>query len=395
MNTRKWLIASGTVMLAVLVMLALAVGLTQAQGPDPEGEVQPQGETDTAVIVPGAIPIQGRLTDAGGNPLDGTYNLTFRLYDVASGGTPLCSDTNSVSVEDGLFSSYMDYCYDDLDGQKVWLGVEVESDGEMTPRQVIYPVPYALSLKPVAVISYSTNSTILKVNNYGSGTGVSSHSEDGIAVSAVSNASDHEAVYGMNWSTGGGVYGGSLGGVGVYAGSLGGVGIEANSGVSVAIKASGTGIIQSTADTKIAVSPLKMVAIYYSNVEFRPDGAYMEVRPNASGFQYVYIPVDLPSVLFGTATKLKSARICYRCDQAGSYVTSTFVDNGTDSGSFTNLITDLTDRKSTNWQCYTLTDSTPNEIQGSLWIQLTLDFAGTGSAHDIRIGNITLTLTEK
>jgi len=154
MNTRKWLITSGTVALAALVMLALAVGLTQAQGPEPpEGENSVEGPMDVATIAPGAIPIQGRLTDASGNPLDGTYNLTFRLYEASSGGTALCSDTNSVSVDNGLFSTYMDHCYNDLHGQKVWLGIEVGSDGEMTPRQIIYPVPYALTLKPGAVIS--------------------------------------------------------------------------------------------------------------------------------------------------------------------------------------------------------------------------------------------------
>lgn len=169
MNTRKWLIAGRTVVLAVLVVLALAVGLTQAQGPEPpEGENSVEAEMSVATIAPGAIPIQGRLTDASGNPLDGTYDLTFRLYDVSSGGTALCSDTRSVNVENGLFSDYMDHCYNDVYGQKVWLGIEVGSDGEMTPRQVIYPVPYALSLVPGALIS-DTQDGILTVRSTGSG----------------------------------------------------------------------------------------------------------------------------------------------------------------------------------------------------------------------------------
>ena len=395
MNTRKWLITSGIALLAMLVTLALATGLTQAQEPGPEEEVQPQSETDVTTIAPGAIPIQGRLTDASGNPLDGVYDLTFRLYDVASGGAYLCSDTNSVTVDNGLFSSYMDYCYDDLYGQKVWLAVKVGSDPEMTPRQVVFPVPYALSLKPVAVISYSHSSPILTIRNYGSGTGVTSFSQDGYGVYSTSGGDD-AAVYGFNNMEGNGVEGYSNAGAGVVGGSFAGVGVQAGSSFGVALKATGTGIIQSTADTEIAVSPLKMVAQNNSSdIEFRADGAYMEVRPVASGSETVYIPVDLPSELFGTATKLESARICYRCDTTLSFIDTTFVRYSTDSGTFGTLINNTTNRTSDSWGCYTVTDSTPDEIPGSLFLQFTLSYAGTGSAHDIRIGNITLTLTEE
>mgnify|MGYP001041663012 CR=1 FL=1 len=223
MNTRKWLIAGRTVVLAVLVVLALAVGLTQAQGPEPpEGENSVEAEMGVATIAPGAIPIQGRLTDASGNPLDGTYNLTFRLYEASSGGTALCSDTRSVNVEDGLFSDYMDHCYNDVYGQKVWLGIEVGSDGEMTPRQVIYPVPYALSLVPGAVISY-TSDGILTVRSTGSGDSdaffayaggsgeaVTASATEGVAVAAFSDdylglqaysydtANDHPGIFGCS-----------------------------------------------------------------------------------------------------------------------------------------------------------------------------------------------------
>jgi len=191
------------VLLATVAILALlwAAGSVIASPPreGPDTEVGAQEEVGVTAIAPGAIHIQGRLTDSTGSPLNGTYNITFRLYDVETGGTPLCSDTNSVEVEDGLFSTYMDYCYDDLYGQKVWLGIEVEGNGEMTPRQVIYPVPYALSLRPGAVISY-TRDVILTVRSTGSGdkdaffayagdTGeaVSAHSPNGIAVWANSD----------------------------------------------------------------------------------------------------------------------------------------------------------------------------------------------------------------
>jgi len=190
------------VLISVLVwglLLALGVGLTQAQEPDGDGEATTEGEIGITTVAPGAIAVQGRLTDRGGTPLDGTYNVTFRLYEQETGGSAICSDTRSVTVEDGLFSDYMDGCYDDLYGQKVWLGVEVESDGEMTPRQVIYSVPYALSLRPGAVISDSRDG-ILTLRSTGSGdadallayggdTGeaVSAFSPNGVAVAAFSD----------------------------------------------------------------------------------------------------------------------------------------------------------------------------------------------------------------
>jgi hypothetical protein len=146
--------------LSVIFLLALTVGLTLAQGTDSGAEMTVPEAPNT---LGGYIPIQGRLTDAGGNPLNGNFSITFRLYDVSSGGTALCSDTNSVSVNNGLFNSEIwGTCTSDvLNGQELYLGIEVGTDGEMTPRQAIYSVPYALSLRPSAIISGATGSAAI------------------------------------------------------------------------------------------------------------------------------------------------------------------------------------------------------------------------------------------
>jgi len=150
MNVHKWLTVSA---ILVLVMLALTMGLTQAQGPEPPEEYVGAEEVGAAAVVPGRIPIQGRLSDAGGNPLDGSYSVTFRLYEVSTGGTALCTSNRTVNVDDGLFSTYMSATDCDIDGRQLYLGISVGSDAEMTPRQAIYSVPYAWSLRPGAVIS--------------------------------------------------------------------------------------------------------------------------------------------------------------------------------------------------------------------------------------------------
>jgi hypothetical protein len=108
---------------------------------------------------------------------------------------------------DGLFSTYMD-CGDVLHGQEVWLSIEVEDDGEMTPRQSIYPVPYALTLRPGALISSSISGAIVHIeNSHTSGRGLRSYAtaESGAnyGVVAASKSPDGYGGYFYNTATDG------------------------------------------------------------------------------------------------------------------------------------------------------------------------------------------------
>jgi len=97
--------------------------------------------------IPHLINLQGRLINSTTNRyLSGTYNFSFYIYDAASGGSKLWSETQStVSVNDGLFdvilgnsnSIGLDFTVD------YWLAMEVQSDGEMSPRQRIASTGYA------------------------------------------------------------------------------------------------------------------------------------------------------------------------------------------------------------------------------------------------------------
>ncbi len=210
----KWTIAG---ILGITVLLALIVGLSQAQGTEPPGqEVEPQGEVGIAAAVDNRIPIQGRLTDSAGNPLNGNYSITASIYDVSSGGTALCSDTDTVAVNNGLFTMNVDNCTsDDIDGRQLYLGIRVGSDAEMTPRQAIYPVPYAWSLRPGALISDTMGGTPLNVYNHGTGWGLDVYSAGHDAVHGRTGSSDHAGVAGVSWGSGIGVYGESRDGYGV------------------------------------------------------------------------------------------------------------------------------------------------------------------------------------
>jgi hypothetical protein len=142
--------------LAVIFLLAFAVGQGRAQEASPESgrAVSPEAPSASSDY----IPIQGRLTDASGNPLNGSYTVIFRLYETYEGGTALCEDSRNVQVNNGLFSYYFKGCTAALDGRQLYLGIQVGSDAEMTPRQYIDNVPYAWTLRPGAVISASLGS---------------------------------------------------------------------------------------------------------------------------------------------------------------------------------------------------------------------------------------------
>lgn len=97
---------------------------------------------------------QGRLLDAGGNPVpDGTYDIEYRLFHAATGGTAAHTETRSVTVEDGLFTTPVGGLAVDptVYARATWL--EVVVDGEvLTPRQLLQGSPYAFSLASGAVI---------------------------------------------------------------------------------------------------------------------------------------------------------------------------------------------------------------------------------------------------
>jgi hypothetical protein len=105
-----------------------------------------------AVICYSAVPrllnYQGKLTDSSGNPLTGQYKITFTIWDSPTGGTALWSETHYyVPVSQGLFNVLL--------GSKLpinlpfdtdyYLGIKVENDSEMTPRQRIASSGYAIN----------------------------------------------------------------------------------------------------------------------------------------------------------------------------------------------------------------------------------------------------------
>jgi hypothetical protein len=79
--------------LALVMVLGSSAGLVSAGETSPAGEAPSPSQAN--VDVQNYIPVQGRLTDSSGLPLNGDFSVTFRLYDVVSGGAALCSNSST------------------------------------------------------------------------------------------------------------------------------------------------------------------------------------------------------------------------------------------------------------------------------------------------------------
>ncbi len=99
--------------------------------------------------VPQLINYQGILKDpATADPISGSKSMTFSIYSVSSGGTALWFETQTISVDNGYFSTSLGATtlipFSVFSGGNRYLGVKVETDAEMTPRKRLVSVGYAL-----------------------------------------------------------------------------------------------------------------------------------------------------------------------------------------------------------------------------------------------------------
>jgi len=130
----------------IVTMLAVGVVLfTQQAGALPM--MAPTLASDSTTT----ISYQGRLADSSGNPVSTSgVGMQFRLYNTDTGGSSLWEETHAaVPVEDGLFHVLLgstDPIPASLlsDNSTLWLGITVGADSEMTPREQIASVPYAM-----------------------------------------------------------------------------------------------------------------------------------------------------------------------------------------------------------------------------------------------------------
>jgi hypothetical protein len=195
------------------MLLALTLGTVLAK--DPVDRPQPQEPLTVEAQVSSKFTYQGLLREDGA-PVSGTRDMVFHLFSDDACTNPVGLDISrpGVEVNNGLFSVDLSVGHTYINGQGLWLGIQIE--GTTVGCQEILPVPYALSLRPGATINgEQTNWDAIHAVNTAS-TGLSfglyglSSSTQGRGVFGYANASS-----GVNY----GVYGqsDSSSGVGVYA----------------------------------------------------------------------------------------------------------------------------------------------------------------------------------
>lgn len=110
------------------------------------------------------VNFQGKVVNADGtNVADGEYSFTFTLYDASSGGSTLWTETQgTVQVTAGIFrvslGSVASLSSVNFNSDNIYLGINFNSDGEMTPRIRFASVPYAFNAQKVAGLTV-TNTT--------------------------------------------------------------------------------------------------------------------------------------------------------------------------------------------------------------------------------------------
>lgn len=112
-------------------------------------------------VSPNTINYQGYLTNSTGDALDGTYNLTFTIFDAATGGNSKWTEShNGVVVNNGLFTLVLGSLYPILDtvfsGQDRYLQIRVGLQ-DISPRTLITASAYS---QKVSTVDGATGGTI-------------------------------------------------------------------------------------------------------------------------------------------------------------------------------------------------------------------------------------------
>jgi hypothetical protein len=109
--------------------------------------------------IPQTISYQSLLTEKNGDAVaDGTYSFTFKLYNDADEGSPLWTETQSLSVVNGLMNvilgseEHLNLAFD----VPYWLGISIGEDQELAPRIELTASPYSLIAGSIADTTVSS-----------------------------------------------------------------------------------------------------------------------------------------------------------------------------------------------------------------------------------------------
>jgi len=91
---------------------------------------------------------QGRLFDSAMAPVTGMHTMKFAVYGMATGGTALWTESQTLAFDGGYYATTLGavtpFAHDLFAGQTMYLGITVDNDAEMTPREPVDSVPYSM-----------------------------------------------------------------------------------------------------------------------------------------------------------------------------------------------------------------------------------------------------------
>ncbi len=248
------MIRIGFVFLVILISALLIFGITKALASDDifTENILTQSMSPSGGGEPGDVDnwftYQGYLED-NGFPVNTDCDFQFSLWDSSGTGVPpgggiqigITETINSLGVSDGLFSYPINatesFGTDAFNGQRRYLQIATRCPAgggtytTLAPRQLLTASPYALSLRPGAIISATQNNPLLKIIN------TEASSTSGSAIYAQGNSPTGPAIHANHQGTGHALYGSSnsiyptIGGV--NSGSGNGVEGRSTSGLGV------------------------------------------------------------------------------------------------------------------------------------------------------------------
>jgi parallel beta-helix repeat protein len=119
------------------------------------------------------ISFQGKLVNPDGtNVTDGSYSIVFSIYTVASAGSNIWTETQSVTLSNGIFQVNLGSVTTlpgsiDFNTDNIYLGIKVGADAEMTPRVQFTAVPQAFNAEKLGGLDktgFVQNTTSLQSN---------------------------------------------------------------------------------------------------------------------------------------------------------------------------------------------------------------------------------------
>ncbi len=178
MRSRRLEIFAFTAMLFAMLALFVALQSNSRADDGPGGvlaapAVAPQAPAAPQAAIPNTFNYQGFLRNPDGTPMNGNYGIGLTFYDQASGGNTWAGGSwPNVPVRDGLFNVVMENVGDLFTAHSpLYIGVSVNGEPELIPRQRIHPVPWAslantaTTLAPDATVSNLNLTGVTKLGN--------------------------------------------------------------------------------------------------------------------------------------------------------------------------------------------------------------------------------------